>query len=238
MKKIKLITPLPHYDKDAPLIVPASKKVPDWFKRIPPFLNGAKSLEMDKNTFHLNTTVKWCNPFLDAFTTGYMLVLDADVEVYRAADGEPMVTWRSSTIQGLINTQDEDSVSMVPKSNIYYEKVFKFEGVAIAETPSGYSTLFTRPLNRLDLPFTIFDGIVDTDSYPKAVNLPFVINKNFIGIIPAGTPIAQLIPIKREEWESEYSTISYEETILRKVKVMKHMYRTYKNNFWSKKTYR
>ena len=31
-------------------------------------------------------------------------------------------------------------------------------------------------------------------------NVPFFIKSGFEGVIPAGTPIAQLIPIKREKW--------------------------------------
>ena len=46
-------------------------------------------------------------------------------------------------------------------------------------------------------------GIVDTDTYKASVNFPFVLNEpdTFEGLIPAGTPIAQVIPFKRESWE-------------------------------------
>jgi hypothetical protein len=51
------------------------------------------------------------------------------------------------------------------------------------------------------------EGVVDTDTYNAPVNFPFVLkNVNFEGLIPAGTPIAQVIPFKREEWKMQIGT--------------------------------
>ena len=50
--------------------------------------------------------------------------------------------------------------------------------------------------------FRSLPGIVDTDTYTAPVNFPFVLNDwKFEGIIPAGTPMAQVIPFKRESWQ-------------------------------------
>jgi hypothetical protein len=41
--------------------------------------------------------------------------------------------------------------------------------------------------------------------------MPFFIVKGYTGVIPAGTPYAQMLPFKRENWSSELDTaISYE----------------------------
>jgi hypothetical protein len=62
----------------------------------------------------------------------------------------------------------------------------------------------THPLNRTDLPFYTLSGIVDSDNYMGEGKVPFFIKKDFTGIIPAGTPIVQIIPIKTDEvWKSE-----------------------------------
>jgi hypothetical protein len=34
-------------------------------------------------------------------------------------------------------------------------------------------------------------------------NIPFFIKEGFSGVIPKGTPIAQVIPFKRESWTSK-----------------------------------
>jgi len=72
------------------------------------------------------------------------------------------------------------------------------------ETPRGYSCLFVPPLNNERLPFIPFSGIVDTDTYIPVVNFPFLLaDPNFDGTVPAGTPIVQVIPFRRESWEME-----------------------------------
>jgi hypothetical protein len=53
--------------------------------------------------------------------------------------------------------------------------------------------------------FTILPGIVDTDEYYAPINFPMVINDPaFEGMIPKGTPIAQVIPFKREQWTMQF----------------------------------
>ena len=72
------------------------------------------------------------------------------------------------------------------------------------KTPPGYSILFVQPFHR-ECPFSILPGTVDTDTYTAPVNFPFALNDwNFEGIIPAGTPMAQVIPFKRESWTMSF----------------------------------
>jgi hypothetical protein len=119
----------------------------------------------------------------------------------------------------------------------YERNPYKFENKWVMETPPGYSCLITHPLNRFDLPFFTMSGIVDTDQYNfLPVNLPFFLKEGFEGIIPKGTPIAQVIPFKREPWHSEKEDLNpltkYQINNLKSV-----VQRSYKNRFWSKKTY-
>ncbi len=106
-------------------------------------------------------------------------------------------------------------------------------------TPPGYSVLFTAPMHRQSV-FTILDGIVDTDTYKAPVNFPFVLNDiKWEGIIPAGTPMAQVIPFKRESWEHKIGSdkeIQEQEKITKKLKTL--FFNSYKRQFWSRKEYR
>ena len=53
-------------------------------------------------------------------------------------------------------------------------------------------------------PIKVFEGIVDTDQQ-HIMNFPFVYkDPEFEGIIPAGTPIVQVIPFKREKWTMDF----------------------------------
>jgi hypothetical protein len=91
-----------------------------------------------------------------------------------------------------------------------------------------------------DLPFTILPGVVDTDRYTAPVNFPFLINDpNFEGLIPAGTPIAQVIPFKREPWEM---SIGKEKDLIEQNQVLNLLHTKffdrYKNYFRAEKIYK
>jgi hypothetical protein len=99
--------------------------------------------------------------------------------------------------------------------------------------------MFVQPMHRESV-FTILPGIVDTDMYTAPVNFPFVINdSNFEGLIPKGTPIAQVIPIKRDAWKMEFG--GQEELIEQAnitTKLQTKFFDRYKTMFWSRKEYK
>jgi hypothetical protein len=45
--------------------------------------------------------------------------------------------------------------------------------------------------------------VIDSGYFSVAGNIPFFIKEGFTGIIPKGTPIAQIIPYERQEWISK-----------------------------------
>jgi hypothetical protein len=106
------------------------------------------------------------------------------------------------------------------------------------KTPPGYSCLFTQPFHRNSV-FTILDGVVDTDTYTAPVHFPFTFNDwGFEGLIPAGTPIAQVIPFKRESWEMEIGKeIENEESKKVTVKLHTKFFDSYKSQFRQIKEY-
>jgi hypothetical protein len=86
----------------------------------------------------------------------------------------------------------------------------------------------------------ILEGVVDADSYTTPINFPFNLKDNtFEGMIPAGTPLAQIIPFKRESWQldfgSEKEIIKAEE---QRLNIKSKFYDAYKTMFWSKKEYK
>jgi len=107
--------------------------------------------------------------------------------------------------------------------------------------PKGYSMLITHPLNRMDLPFQTLSGIVDYDDFCVEIfpnNIPFYIYKGFSGLIPAGTPIFQMIPIKRDSWRSSVS--EYDEVHARQSvhSFGRKFYGFYRDLYWKKKDYK
>ena len=91
-----------------------------------------------------------------------------------------------------------------------------------------------------DLPFTIFPGIVDTDTYYAPVNIPFTMNdQKFEGLIPKGTPIVQVLPFKRESWKKSFGG-DFEKNNIKQISysIKSKFFDSYKTMFRSKKQYK
>jgi hypothetical protein len=174
---------------------PAAEFIPEWYKKMESYLGGEKK---PNGTGQQLSTAKRCMPIFDAVTAGYIIVSPADVYV-RRVDDRQLFEWASASFQVEFHPIEQAPEHPLRKDFEYAKWINPFS----IKTPPGYSTLFVQPFHRESV-FTILPGIVDTDEYYVPVNFPFVINDvNFEGLIPAGTPIAQVIPIKRENWELE-----------------------------------
>lgn len=212
----------------------AAKFVPGWFGKFPRFIDGDKKPKFNRGRLG-NLTIKWCNPFLDSLSAGYIITLEEDLQV-RMENGEVLFTWGRGQDTITLHDTKQIPIEMIPPG--YSKTPFKFTNQWIIETPKGYSALFVHPLNRTDLPFHTLSGFVDTDDYPNAVHFPFVIREDFEGIIPAGTPIAQIIPIRRESWKHEHQQFNPDYRKKERARFDGTIYRAYKNLFWKRKDYR
>ena len=210
---------------------PAVKEVPDWYRNTTEYVSDqGKKITNPGSTAH---TIKKCIPVFDAITAGYILYTQADVQVSIENDF-PLYTWSD---QSVIDIHPIEQAPFHPANNkTAYPKWMNSYAIS---TPPGYSILFTQPMHRESV-FTIFEGIVDTDTYKAPVNFPFVLKDiKWEGIIPAGTPMAQVIPFKRESWEHKIGSDKErieQEKITRKLKTL--LYNSYKRQFWSSKQYR
>jgi hypothetical protein len=88
--------------------------------------------------------------------------------------------------------------------------------------------------------FTIMPGVVDTDEYYAPVNFPFVLkDPKFEGLIPQGTPLAQVIPFKRESYKMKLGNAQDAADVERVQKRLQvKLLDKYKNLFRTKKEYK
>ena len=215
---------------------PASQFVPEWYKKLESYISGEKKPTGQGGS---SATVKRCMPVFDAITAGYIITLPADVYVSQKEDEQgnkfPYYEWAS---HGLVQFHPVEQMPEHPNRNGHMAYP-KWTNPWSIKTPKGYSTLFVQPMHR-ESPFTILPGIVDTDTYTANVNFPFVLNDvTFEGLIPQGTPIAQVIPIKRESWKMQIG--SQKETFeVNKVinKLNTKFFDRYKSMFRQPKEYR
>jgi hypothetical protein len=211
---------------------PAIKNIPDWYKNTPEYAGDqGKRISINGET---PSTIKKCIPVLDATTAGYILYTQVDVQVTQV-NGLPYFHWSD---QSAISFHPIDQNPLHPKRN---EAPYpKWTNPYSIKTPPGYSTLFLPPMHSPNGIFTILEGLVDTDTYQAPVNFPFILNDvKWEGIIDAGTPMAQVIPIKRDSWKHKIGSDKErmeQKMISHKLKTL--FFNSYKKQFWSRKEYR
>lgn len=203
------------------------------------FVNQDKSYGLSENGVAPNTTLKACTPFLDALSIGYIWYLPVDLEVRKNYKGyDRYFSWR--TEGNFITHHSEEQHPTLPAAINGSSMVSKFQFDFVITTPPQYSTFFTHPINRNDLPFRTFSGVVDTDKYNLPVQFPFQLldfDSDFI-IIKKNTPVCQFFPFLRKNWKSEiekYDEIDHKKNNFHFKSFIK---RSYKNNFWSSKEFK
>lgn len=146
--------------------------------------------------------MKKCIPFLDVMISGYALTTPVDIYVSKKEDGSLDIGWNSpKPLEGFIGERPAELGATIPRPAGHYDNHLVFKGFWGIRTPKGWGVLVTHPFNRFDLPFTTMSAIIDSDEFSASGNIPFFIRSDFIGVIPAGTPFAQLVPIKRANWK-------------------------------------
>jgi hypothetical protein len=236
MKKVKIIPT----NSNASLCINierASSHIPDWYKASKQKIKGLENFSLIPNNPAATTsTYKKCSPFLDALSNGYIFYLSQDIEVIKKDDGSAYILWRQNSLDP-ITWHDKDQWEGLEYPENCHDFVYKWQNYFNIKTPKKYSTLFTHPHNRFDLPFYTLSGVVDTDKYNLAVHFPFFLKKDFTGVIKAGTPVVQITFFKREHWIKNIK--KYNKKFIEKeiFKFFSTIQRPYKNLIWQKKQY-
>ena len=148
------------------------------------------------------TTAKACPGLSDAIQFGYTLFFPFDVYV-DARDPNGLL-WEIP-ISGLDDFYVETNQSWMLEGfktpDGFHDSTLKINPLFGVHTPNGYSTWFTTPIHHNELPFKVFDSIIDTDTFPSKFPFTFYVRKDFVGTIKAGTPFVHVIPFKRDDWD-------------------------------------
>lgn len=216
---------------------PAIKKIPDWYKNTEANYLKNKKLFVDQN-LGTSLTIKACMPVFDAMTSGYFVTLPCDIQIVDKPEefNNNKIMWRADF--NVLGTHPQWQMGELHIPDEYDRSVFKWFIHWKIKVPDGYSVMVMHPSYRFDLPFFTLPAIVDLDSYDSTFNCPFFVRKDFCGIVEKGTPIAQIIPFKRDSWEStiqDYDQEDIEFSIsVQKLKLSKY----YKNNSWKRKIFK
>lgn len=215
-----------------PFPKPAKLYIPDWYKDIKK--NEEKEIIPDGRVID-DWGIKRCMPFFDGLTAGYIQESWTDIYIKKEEDG---VVFSYPHGPSIIDVRKQASVP-VPKG--FYDIEFIWKMHWLPKLPKGWSALITSPFNRTDLPYMSLTGIIDSDllyiNGDTGGNYPFFIQDGFEGIIPAGSPLYQIIPIKRESWKSSAQKFDVDKSVKKVHEYKKYIYYGYKRVFWQKKSY-
>jgi hypothetical protein len=214
--------------------IPAKKATPEWLKNIPTQYNSID-------------TVKKCIPFIDAITVGYILLNHIDIVVTMAADGSIRLPFHNDEHKHVLEAFPpiETHASAQAKNSPFESfTILKYMSPWYIKTPKDYSLLFVPLINRIESSIIPLSGLVDTDSFKNVVNIPFIHTAfekpGDTIIIPAGTPICQIVPIRRDDWSTKVTlldAVTINEVISYREKINKDRKDWYKNNAHRKKSF-
>ena len=210
--------------------VPAKKMIPQWYK-------DGETFYVEKGSRETSAGLKTCMPFLDVLTAGYLLVTPFDIYVGKKEDGSLSIEWNSpEPWKNFVDQRPHGSGATIPRPAGHRDEHFVWSNKWGWKTPRGYSTIVTHPFNRFDLPFTTMSGFMDSDKISVNGNVPFFLKEGFYGLIPEGTPYAQVIPVKRKLWKMIHSPENVDIVIQQSAKI--HGEKAYyKKKAWIRKEY-
>ena len=214
---------------------PAKKNFPSWF------------IESSRYWFPENKdslSFKACPSLVDAFMSGYVLKTPCDIYFGRKVESD--IFKHTETFQAFTEKGYEDFCGTRPDmvgfpKPMGTNKHHHWYPNWMPGLEDGYSAIYVHPLNRYDLPFVTLSGIIDNDKMDTPGLMPFFLKDGFEGLIPKGTPYAQVIPFKREDWVSDEKMYTQEE-ILERHNFQANKFRVpeggaYKKKVWSRKRY-
>lgn len=223
----------------APAPVPASKVLPEWYRKQPGIIKNDQAHLAGE----VNATIKKCLAIFDVISIGYMILAPCDIYV-DATDPEklsysvPLKIKQFQADMFAVHSPEQYDHYPLDKS-VYHKQLLRIFPFWSIETPRGYSSLIVQPFHR-ELDTYAIGGIIDTDRFVSEGHLSFLVKSGFKGVIKQGTPLAQVIPFKRDPWTSLLVSFKESIDILSKQRLIlrSKFANSYKENFWSKKEYK
>ena len=215
---------------------PASEAIPKWWKDASPYIKSKDNPDGKKiivSNYESNASFKKCTPMLDMLSSGYIVPLWADVQV-TIKDHGPQLTWRvHEQVFDVHNGQE------VEAPDGYQKTQFKFLNQWVPKLPKGYSALIMPCPGYPNNVFRPMSAVIDYDKTTHPLSPPMYLKNDFEGIVEKGTPMFQIIPFKRNNWNSKFSFLEEgQQTINMDRDVKATLVNNYVKNFWEKKTYK
>ena len=203
MKMDSVIKFLPKHDN---LIKPVTARtiLPEWYK------------EQDGYNHFNHPTIKRCMPVFDAMTSGYYLLSPSDIVVDSQNPAGLIVNADNDFNNTLISQHDIYQYNKYPVPFGYHNHLLRIHPMWVVQTPPGYSSLFINPIHNGSPNMMAVEGLIDTDTFVSDGHLSFFVREDTQFRIKKGSPIAQVIPIKRDSWRAELGTVKEAKEAIKK----------------------
>ncbi|WP_395454288.1 hypothetical protein ACHMW5_11900 [Azospirillum melinis] len=223
---------------------PAQEFIPSWFKSMDSVVSSKKSDCPIERLAHGIGTIKKCPGIHDMMSAGYIIPAWADYIIEYDSDLGTL-NWSSPSPWAQISFHSPEQLEGAkPMAEMIrpYRGVLKFESPWRIILPTGYSSLLVAPFySDPTSPLQIVPGIVDHDSFHVA-NVLAMFRQYGRGkwMLKRGTPLAQVIPFRRENYRSTVrfaDAVDHRRINSERVKLegSDGRYRTW---FWKKKSFR
>jgi hypothetical protein len=219
--------------------VPASKMIPDWYKDTKSYINEKKQPDAEGA---IPATIKRCMPVFDVLNSGYYLLTQTDIWISQKvkideSGNSKKVVWYQWPSYDPIEFHKTEQADLHPTST--GDLIPKWINPWGIKTSKGSSCLFIPPVHR-ENKIVAFPAVVDTDKYHVPVNIVFSLaDPDFEGLIPAGTPIVQVIPFERNAWKMSIGTDQDLENVQVSTRRLKtRFFDSYKTQFRQNKEYK
>jgi hypothetical protein len=221
--------------EDCHQLVPEPKSsrnyIPTWYRDMPTYRHKLTFDEQGNRKQNLRS----CVPFSDAMRAGWIQETWCDLYIESTDTG---ITYRTSSGPEMIIHRDITSEQMVIDSQAFAPIELVWFMPWLPRTPKGWSVMITSPVNRFDLPFEVTTGIIDSDRFYHTPfgRIPFYVRRGFSGVIPAGTPMYQIVPFRRvTRWSSRRIMATDRETRNRYFSTLRKFQNVYRDEFWEPK---
>lgn len=212
--------------------VPAVSVLPEWFKRLK---------TSDDQDQHFDT-VKQCRGVWDILSMGYIYCWPFDAEIFKDDAGKLEI------IKSRNHGQEDFHPHAHAQLEGYHDINFQNQAKGIQKlatpyrikTPPGTSIMLINPPYRPDLKTTAMPGIIDTDTFYGGFNVLFTINeisgKRKVKI-KSGTPLVQIIPFVRQEWQLKFDKVDDKKRDVVDLMAV-NLQKFYQKYMWHRKVYK
>jgi hypothetical protein len=240
-KQIIFESSYPWFEKVALKPTPAFQMIPEWFKNMSPYTPTPENPEAKHSSVFngtANHSAKKCTPMLDALTSGYIIPLWTDVYVDASDKYEtPAISWKVSRD---VFEQHGTQAQEVGTPTGFHSQPYKYLNYWRVITPPGYSIMVTQPHGFKDTNLQAVSAVIDSDKSSLQILPPLWIKKGFVGVIEKGTPIIQITPFKRENWQASYTCLKDDEEYrnIEDANFQGTIINHYIKKIWSRKSYK